>query len=315
MKSISKITSSIAAVGAGALGIGLISLGTGVGAQFTGSGNANANIKTGTFDCTLSSTDSRVLISNSGHTATVDLGTIDSSAPSSSSAPVTVTNTGSIPLATTWTETTTGNILGGSGAISVIAPAGGTQLGAGTAQTVNIGFTWTELQSSDLNRSGTAKYTVSCNEVGATAGFELFQQSGGEASWDSQTSQAALDIPTGTATPVAAGINILNVPATLPTNAPVFVTDNYGAGTPRLAIEFSDGGYAFGYPAQASPPSNWTLPGSGTPTTWAAVQSYATTHSLTVVNAFVVADNSNGTGVVSHISCLDYSGTPLFGSC
>ena len=165
MKSVRKVTSMIAAVGAGALGVGLISLGTGVGAQFTDSGTASAKIATGTFSCQLSSTDTSVVISNSGHTATVDLGTINSSAASSQTAPVTVTNTGSIPLATTWSENTTGNILGGSGAISAIPAAASLPLAPGAKQTVSIGFSWTALSNSDLNRSGTAVYTVTCNDV------------------------------------------------------------------------------------------------------------------------------------------------------
>jgi len=165
MRSVTKLTSTIAAVGAAALGVGLISLGTGVGAQFTDSGTANANIAVGTFSCQLSSTDSSVLISNNGHTATVDLGTITSSAAGTKTAPVTVTNTGSISLATTWSETTTGYL---TSAFTAIPAAAGVTLAAGAAQTVNIGFSWTELQNTDRGRSGTATYTVTCGELPST---------------------------------------------------------------------------------------------------------------------------------------------------
>jgi len=165
VRTASKVTRVAAACGAGALGLALIAMGSGVGAALTDSATANASINTGTFGCELSSTDSNVVISANKHTATVDLGTISSSAASSKTAPVTVTNTGAIPLATSWSETTTGNILGGSGAISAVPAAAGVPLAAGAAQTVNIGFQWNELSNSDLGRSGTAQYTVSCNEA------------------------------------------------------------------------------------------------------------------------------------------------------
>ena len=165
MRTASKMTSVAAACGAGALGLALIAMGSGVGAAFTDSATANANIATGTFGCQLSSTDLSVVISNNAHTATVDLGTISSSAASSKTAPVTVTNTGAIPLVTSWGETTLGNILDGSGAISAVPAAAGVPLATGATQTVNIGFQWSQLSNSDLNRSGTAQYTVSCNEA------------------------------------------------------------------------------------------------------------------------------------------------------
>jgi len=141
-------------------------IGAGAGATFSGGGTADANIDTGTFSCQLSSTPgSNVVISADKHTATVNLGTINSSAASSKKVPVTVTNTGSIPLATSWNETTTGNLLG---AFSEIPAAAGVPLGAGDTQTVDIGFKWTELSNSDLNRAGTAQYTVNCNETPST---------------------------------------------------------------------------------------------------------------------------------------------------
>ncbi len=182
----SKMTRVAGAIGAGAIGLALLAMGSGVGASFTTSATANANIATGTFNCQLTSTDSNVVISNNGHTATVDLGTINSSAASSRTAPVTVTNTGSIPLVTSWSETTGGNILGGSGAISPAAAAAGVQLAAGATQTVNIGFQWTELQNSDLGRSGTAVYTVTCGEVPSTQivrSATLNYAAGGWAGW------------------------------------------------------------------------------------------------------------------------------------
>ncbi len=183
MRAISKMTRVAAASGAGALGLALIAMGSGVGASFTDSAAANAKIATGTFGCQLSSTDSSVVITNGGHTATVDLGTINSSAASSKTAPVTVTNTGSIALATAWSEATTGNILGGSGAISPAPTAAAAALGAGATQTVNIGFEWTELQNSDLGRSGTAVYTVSCSETQIVRSSPMNYAGTGWAGW------------------------------------------------------------------------------------------------------------------------------------
>jgi hypothetical protein len=304
------MTSIVAALGAGALGLSLAGFGPGVGASFTDSDTAHASINVGTFGCALSSSDPDVTISPDGHTATVALGTINSSASGSESASVTVTNTGSIPLVVHWTEATTGNILGGTGAISAIPAAGDKDLPPGAADAAAIGFNWDELGNSDLGRSGTATYTASCAETpAAPAGISLFAQDGGVAYWYGQ--DAVLDLPQGVADSASAGVELTTVSPTLPAEEPTFVTDSYSTGSPRLDIKLSDGTYIFGYPEQGG--NTWNLPGSGAPKTWADVEAYVTSNTLTVSQVFIVLDTSGGTSVVAHISSLQYGGADLIG--
>lgn len=163
MRTASKMTRVAAACGAGALGLALIAMGSGVGAAFTDTATANARIAIGTFGCTLSSTDGNVIISNNGHTADVTLPTIQGSAPGTEKAPLTVTNTGSIPLAVNWTVTQVGTT-----SVTALPVASGLAINSGNHRTYDIGFSWNELHNSDLGQGGTVTYSASCVEVPST---------------------------------------------------------------------------------------------------------------------------------------------------
>jgi hypothetical protein len=315
VRSVKKATTIVAAVGAAALGVGLMGFGSGVGAVFTDSATGNASINVGTFGCQLSSSDPGVTIGHAGHTATVNLGTINSSAAGERTAPLTLTNKGSIPLVAQWDVDTTGGVIGGSEAITAIPAADSGGLNAGGTQDVNIGFSWAELGNADLNNKRTAVYTVNCSEAGTFGANWLFQKAGGGALWDGAAQTVTLTVPAGAADPTGAGINLLDVStgSALPSTAPVFLTDTYSTGTPRLAIQLSNGSYAVGYPAQFEQSSDWELQGQYT--TWAAVQDYVNANSLTVSSAFIVADASAALGSTNVITCVNYSGTPLLGNC
>lgn len=328
MRSATKITSIVAAVGAGALGLGLIGFGTGVGAQFIDNATGNASINVGKLACTLSSADSNVQVSANSHTATIALGTITNST-GALSAPLTITNSGSIPMVVGWAETTNGNILNGSGNIYPYSPPGNTTLEPGQASTFDIGFHWNGLDNSDEGRSGTAVYAATCNEDSSAqqtpAGMSLFEQYGGVASWDG--SGAVLDLPAGIngAYPpgASAGINVLNTSAALPAKAPNFISADGSSlgGTPRLNIEFSDNSNVYGVQNGGSLAWNDFSGKLAYNDTWADVQAYATTNNLTVKSVYLVMDTSrdNKNPTTSDesttIKCVNYSGTALFGSC
>jgi hypothetical protein len=57
---------------------------------------------------------------------------------------------------------------------------------------------------------------------------------------------------------VWATVNVNNVPETAPTEAPSFTTDNYSDDSPVWLIEFTDGGWLYGYPSNAGlGTANW----------------------------------------------------------
>lgn len=312
-----RATSISAAVGAAALGVTLVTLGSGVGAQFTDSATGTAKIAVGTFGCNLTTpSGSGVIISSDGKSATVDLGTITSSAPDQRTAPITVNNTGSIPLVAHWTVQTTGNITG-TGDISPVSVSD-SPLAATEGETVNIGFQWSQLTSSDLTRSGSAIYTVHCNEASSTFdGTWLFQHDPATAAWNG--TDVTLTVPATAPTSAGAGITLLNVSAgsALPAHEPTFVTDTYSSGTPRLDIKLSNGNYMVKYPDGLGAPTGWTLPGYSGDGTWADISAWVSSNNLTVTKAFILADTSASAhgDQTNVISCVNYSGTPLFGSC
>lgn len=309
-----KATSIVAAAGAAVLGVGLIGFGTGVGANFADSASGTATISTGSLSCGLSSTLDLVKITNNGHQASISLPQITSSAPGTQVAPLTVTNTGQIPLDVTWATTTSGNILGGSGAMNIAAPpSDATFLAPGKSSTINIGFVWDQLQNSDEGRSGAVTYKASCDEVaGLPAGLTgLTSTGGGSSYWDGE----AVVLQTSDSGSGAV-VHVSNPPATLPVDAPTFATDFYESGAPRMQITFNETtAIAIGYPVQAAQgTSNWHMTGV-TGNTWNDITNYATANNLTVRSVYILMDGSATAPATAKITCVNYSGTAVFGSC
>src|SRR5579883_945723 len=108
MKTIRSLRTGVVLLAAGAVGLGLI--GSGVRAAITDSATATVNASVGSFSCQLSSTDPNMVISNNGHTATLNWPAIESSTAGSDYSNLTVKNTGSIPMVVHWTEATGGTI-------------------------------------------------------------------------------------------------------------------------------------------------------------------------------------------------------------
>ena len=92
----------------GGLGLGLV--GVGARAAMTDSGSVSGSIKVGKLECTLTSTDPLAVISNGGHTVTINLPDILSSASSNAYSNFTVTNTGTMPELVHWTVAASGTI-------------------------------------------------------------------------------------------------------------------------------------------------------------------------------------------------------------
>jgi hypothetical protein len=311
MRFTTKVTSLVAAGGAAALGVGLLAFAPGVGASFSSSATADASINVGTLACQLSSGASGVTISDDQRSATIDLGTITSSAAGQRTVPLKVKNTGSVPLATTWSMSTSGTIFGGgSHAMHAYWPPFNATLPSGQSQTEQVGFRWSELQNEDMGRSGTVTYTINCNEVPGFGSAWLYSMgTGSSAVWDG--SKVTLTVPDAP-DDAGAGITLYNVAAgsALPDSAPGFTTDNFGAGTPRLSISFSDGTYVVGYPAASGAITTWQVPGVTGDTDYSQAQTYASSRHLDGVT--LVADTGHG-AQTSNITCLQY-GDSIFGS-
>src|SRR5690606_32957733 len=126
----------------------------------------------GTFACELSSADTAVTITNPGTNglgakASIDFGQVQSSAPATKSAVVTLKNTGTIDQFVKWTLDTTGGLFGtnASGNVAALPTVPVLVVPAGQSQSITIGFTWAQaLTNSDLGKSGKAVYTASCTE-------------------------------------------------------------------------------------------------------------------------------------------------------
>ena len=294
-------------------GLTLAAIGTGVGANFVKNVTGNANIKVGTLDCRLvnSSGSPYVTISNGGHTATVNLPEIESSAPGSSTAPVAVWNDGTMPMYVSWLTSTSGHIFD-SNAVTAHQVANGDKVNVGATQSYDLGFDWTALNNSDMGTSGTVTYTANCTDT--RANLALFEQDGGTAAWGSNGDSILLGMPANPG-PAGSGVQVLDTPATLPSTEPVFTTDNYNAGSPRWYIQFASGAYVFGYPTNSGlAPSNWEEKGPGARTgylSWSTVQGDYSADSVTGVYIVMDGDQSAITDTISYIQ---YDGNVLLGS-
>lgn len=314
------MTSIVAAVGASALGVGLIGFGTGVGANFITTVTGTAHASVGSFGCLLSSADSNlVTIGNGGKTATVTFSPITSSAPSSETAALTVTNTGSTPVEVNSTIATNGNLFSSGHVQAVTLPQGTVLTTAGTSQNVTyqVGFQWSALDATDLNTSGTAAYTFTCTEPGANnlPNIAFFGQDGGTGSWNG--TEVTLSTPTGApASSVSAGFQLGDITSAsaIPTTAPAFTTDTFNAGSPRMDIYLADSsnnpaGTVWGYPVQASPPSSWNVPGSGASVMWSDVLSYISNNGLHITHVTILMDGDQAPPATAHVTCVNYPGS------
>ena len=153
---IRRLSVAIGAVGALAL------IGAGVSSSWTDSGTATENVGVGTFGCQLSTLDPNAVISNGGHTLTVNMPAIQGSAAGSLSSAFTLTNVGTIPTAVTWAPAAKVGLT--SAFTAIAAPAGATLAPMGT-EAGNGGVSWTTLSDTDLGAAGSVSYTASCGEV------------------------------------------------------------------------------------------------------------------------------------------------------
>jgi hypothetical protein len=153
-----------------ALAVGLI--GAGVGAVFTDSVTAKENNNVGTFSCGITTASAGATYGaidalGYAHSVSYTAPTIESSIAGTAPFFFTVKNTGSI--ADVLTVATSGV----SGQWSIIgAPFTAVPLAAGASTTYNTGVQWTELNNSNLGQTGTATWTVSCNENGPVVIFD-----------------------------------------------------------------------------------------------------------------------------------------------
>lgn len=155
-----KIAAALAAFG---LLVGVI--GSGVAAQFVDHVTAQENINVGTFACKIvSATPASAQIAANGKSVTYTAPTINSSAPGIAPFSFTVQNTGSIDQALTVSMTgQAGNLTSKFSDIPATPPS--FTLTAGSTQLIATGIQWTELDNTDLGRSGSMTWTVGCGEV------------------------------------------------------------------------------------------------------------------------------------------------------
>jgi hypothetical protein len=118
-----------------------------------------------------------------------------------------------------------------------------------------------------------------------------------------------------------AQVTLNSVPKAAPVSAPSFTTDNYAAGSPRWVINFSNGCYLFGYPAQVGGGATATFTGAqwevngtcasshGEYETYAqALNDVSPANSATVTSAYIVADGDQTAGTTDTITAIQYNG-------
>lgn len=110
-----------------------------------------------------------------------------------------------------------------------------------------------------------------------------------------------------------------------PANAPSFTTNNYAAGSPRWALELSDGYYLFGYPEQLGGGATadftgpqWNVNGPSTTACGGSYVTYSKALSCadpdgasTVTHAYIVADGDQAPGVSDTLTNIQYNGQTL----
>jgi hypothetical protein len=115
----------------------------------------------------------------------------------------------------------------------------------------------------------------------------------------------------------------VNGVGTVPSAPPSFTTSNYAAGSPRWVIEFSNGNFITGYPVQigtfagVTPTATftgnqWGVGNGSSYTTYSSALSGAdVTGSVTVKDAFVIADGDQAAGTQDVLTNAQYNGQPL----
>jgi hypothetical protein len=158
-----------ALLAAGGLAVGL--LGSGVGASFFDQVQAIQDVQVGTFGCEVSSTTSGASLGNyvNGHPHSVSITTDIQSSTGSAPFDFTVTSIGSIPVAISVVQPAL------SGPWSSLLTDPGTKFltSLGDSYTYNAGLAWAGLTNSDLGTTGSATWTVNCDEYQTVTGRAL----------------------------------------------------------------------------------------------------------------------------------------------
>lgn len=98
-----------------------------------------------------------------------------------------------------------------------------------------------------------------------------------------------------------------------PATIPMFDTDHYGAGSPRLVIELNNGHSIWGYPPQSGLNGTsmaWTADNGNTYGSYQTAydNAGANVQNVTVKDAFIVADGDQAGGTTDTISHVEYNG-------
>lgn len=311
VKFTTKVTSGVALAGAATLGVGLLVMSPGVGATFTDSAQAKADINVGTLACKITTTDPSAHVINDGRSVSIPLGTISSSVASQKTAPISVVNMGTIPMYVSWDISTSGNFFTDWYGHKALPIGQNYSVAAGASGDYSIGALWDELQNRDMGTSGEVTYTANCSDQSAK--YWLSSNAGGEATVAGKnidlTIPAVPNSGPGAQFPGASiGLAITSGQA-LPTTQPKFESTGLPSaaapGTLRLRIVLSDG-------TAVVVNSDNTL-NNGAGYTWQ--QALGASSGKTVSSVTLIADNSYTGGFTAAVSCIDYSGTPEFGSC
>lgn len=102
----------------------------------------------------------------------------------------------------------------------------------------------------------------------------------------------------------------------VPTAEPVFATDHYTNGSPRIVIELNNGKSLWGYPAASGLNGSdmaWAVGNAGTYTNYATALTGASASSTTVKQAFIVEDADQAQGTKDTITSLQYANQTLGG--
>jgi len=167
-----------------------------------------------------------------------------------------------------------------------------------------------------LGAATAAGFAVAPAHANAIGHIDLFSGDGGTAAWSHAHATIELTAVAGG----YAGFSLSHFSGTAPSAAPTFATDNYAAGSPRLVMEFSDGGSLFGYPSQFGSQSQWEVrscpsyAGALYVSYTVALAGLGNSCGGDVTAVFVVADDSSGvTEEVDSITSFVYDGTSYIG--
>jgi len=313
-----KLSGIVAVGGVAALGAGLISSG-GIGATWSDQHLASATIDTGTLKCALTSPTDRLQTSISqttnGGTATIALDPITRSDPGIRTAPLNVTNTGSVPVMVSWAKVDSGDLFA-SGNEFYSYTISTTSLTPGANQSANIGFHWNALNNDAQGKDATVTYTITCNETPkAPNNLTPFYRYGGSAFYDG----TSINLVTGPNTPTTevatAGVYFDGVTAgsALPDTEPTFTTTGSPTAWPRMQIRLSDGTVLL----KSATSSSWTASSAGNwfalnSADWSTIKTYANSNSITVQRVYIQAQNP---GFDGSITCINYPNATLGSGC